>query len=156
MPAWRDRENCRWNKGIQPQPSEKNDTRPQDTQGSLRWPQLRRWGYPGISRKGENKTKNHVYPAYTGELFSTILPLGTQGQPVLPTVQYFTCQWPQKWQGWTKVRKHSLSWNSSWQIQGRARGAQTLAAHKSSVKSQQIIFTQSCDSLITRGRAILQ
>lgn len=156
MSIQRDRENCRWDKGIQPQHLGK------------KWHQtMRHIGIPKVASVSSSedediqaspevektKQKNMFTPAYTGELFSTIPPLGTQGQPVLPTVQYFTCQWPLKWQGWTKARKHSLNWNSSWWIQGRARGAQTLAMHRSSVKSLQIISTQSCDSL---GRATLQ
>lgn len=36
------------------------------------------------------KQKNMFTPAYTGQLFPTILPLGTQEQPALPTVQLFT------------------------------------------------------------------
>lgn len=51
------------------------------------------------SPEGEKTKQKSVFtPAYTGELFSTILPLGTQGQTVLPTEQRFTCQWPLKWQ----------------------------------------------------------
>lgn len=62
------------------------------------------------SPEGEKtKQKNPMFThAYTGELFSTIRPLGIQGQPVLPTVQYFTCQG--HWNGRGQPRQESTGW----------------------------------------------